>query len=72
MAPSRLEPRRAIAPAAALTVVALGAGFALTRPKPAPALAEIAPATIDAAPTGALPAQIFGGLHVPALPQISP
>ncbi len=71
MAPSRLEPRRAIGPAAALTVVALGAGFALTRPKPAPALAEIAPpARVDVAPTGALPPQPFGGLHVPALPQV--
>jgi soluble lytic murein transglycosylase len=71
MAPSRLEPRRAIAPAAALTVVVLGAGFALTRPRPAPALAEIPPpAKIDAAPTGALPGYVFGRLHIPALPQV--
>jgi len=68
MASSRLEPRWPVGPAAALAVVALGVGFALTRPKPAPALAEIAPpAKIDAAPTGALPPQVFGRLHVPAL-----
>ena len=70
MAPSRLEPRWPVGPAAALAVVALGVGFALTRPKPAPPLAEIAPpAKIDAAPTGALPPQVYGRLHIPAFPQ---
>jgi soluble lytic murein transglycosylase len=67
MAPSRLTPSWAIGPAAALAVVALGAGFALTRPKPARAPA----AKVDAAPTGALPAEVFGRLHVPTLPQMT-
>src|SRR6185437_6657359 len=71
MAPSRLEPRWPVGPAAALAVVALGVGFALMRPKSAPRLAEIAPpARIDAAPTGALPPQPYGRLHVPDFSQV--
>ena len=64
MASSRLEPRWAIGPAA-LALAALGA-FALPKPAHAPL------ARIDAAPTGALPAQVFGRLHLPALPEMAP
>ena len=65
MASSRPQSRWPIGPLTALVAVALGAGFAQTRPKsPQPPLAKI-----DTAPTGALPPRDFGQLSAPALPQ---
>ncbi len=80
MASSRLEPHWTIGPAAAIIVAALGAGLVLTRPKPAPALAERAPQPverapalqIDPAPTGAILPHPFGELAAPTPPKVAP